>query len=474
MERQDALSINGAQAYLTFENIHLQNWTRYGLALVGTNSTTSCSFCTFRNITTDGPSTTSSSVSAFLDNYSRDTEILDCKFVGGGAVIRSQQMVRNNFRRCEIDGKNIAFTLLYPFNNNDADNRFENCFFHDCGPSGTGLQTNLSSHGNMFWHNTIIVSTSGTGVLLGSLTKWSRANSFRNNIVINTGTGTCMTYGVDSGAAFLGKLECNDLDYNVYYAPNGNAVAKEGGMGFGNGTLAAWQAYILANPGDIIAGGGTDYDTNSVEANPGLISATAPYDIHLGPGSICVDTGTSLYVAGPWISYSAASTVADDFEGNPRPAMGVDIGADEQTCLTARYWTNNPAATFNVDGVLGNSCSPAVTTKAQNTPTFATLLSSNIGFSFDLALVPAALVPLGGGGFTSLNGQIVNVNFLAPNLIFLNGGTLPSTTSPFPGNFSLNFNTPGVAVTIGGQMVIVDPAHADGFSLSQPCQLVVL
>jgi hypothetical protein len=118
-----------------------------------------------------------------------------------------------------------------------------------------------------------------------------------------------------------------------------------------------------------------------MELDPGLVSSIAPYDIHLAPGSVCVDTGTSLYVAGPWISYPAGSFVPDDFEGNPRPAMGVDIGADEQNCLTPSYWTNNPAATFTVDGVLGNSCSPAVTTKAQNTSTFATLLSSNIGFS---------------------------------------------------------------------------------------------
>jgi hypothetical protein len=283
-----------------------------------------------------------------------------------------------------------------------------------------------------------------------------------------------MTYGVLTSGTNAGFLECNDLDYNVYYAPNGNAVRKEDGIGFNTGTLAAWQAFYAANPSYLFVGGGNDYDTNSIEADPGLVSGTAPYDIHLAPGSVCIDVGTTLYIAGPWMTYPAGSFVADDFEGNPRPSVGVDIGADEQTCLTARYWTNNPAASFTVDGALGNSCSPAVTTKAQNTPTFATLLSSNIGFSFDLALVPAALVPLGGGGFTSLNGQIVNVNFLAPNLIFLNGGTLPSTTSPFPGNLSLNFNTPGVPVTIGGQMVIVDPAHADGFSLSQPAQLTVL
>jgi hypothetical protein len=474
---QDGFTIAQANRYLTFENLQIQGFTRYGLYIFGAGGTANkITFCNCRGITVDAPASTSFSVNALYNNQVSDSTFENCRFLGGGNTVYSQGDVRCSFRRCEIYGKNISTRLLYPFNSNDGDNLYENCLFYGCGPAAVGLDIDVSGYGIMFWHNTIVVTTSAQAVLLAGCCAWSRSNSFRNNIVVNNGTGICMMYGTESLTSTTnpGKLDYNDLDYNVYWAPNGTAVAKQGGAGFGSGTLAAWQAYLLATPTEIIPGGGTTYDNNSIEANPGLVSAVPPFDFHLAPGSVCVDAGTSLYIAGPWVSYPVSYFPADDFEGDPRPAMGVDIGADEQTCLTARYWTNNPAATFNVDGGIGNSCSPAVTTKGQNTPTFATLLSSNIGFSFDLALVPAALVPLGGGGFTSLNGQIVNVNFLAPNLIFLNGGTLPSTASPFPGNVSLNFNTPSVAVTIGGQMVIVDPAHADGFSLSQPCQLVVL
>jgi hypothetical protein len=32
----NALTLNGLQSYLIFENIRLQNWTQYGLAMIGT------------------------------------------------------------------------------------------------------------------------------------------------------------------------------------------------------------------------------------------------------------------------------------------------------------------------------------------------------------------------------------------------------------------------------------------------------
>jgi hypothetical protein len=78
------------------------------------------------------------------------------------------------------------------------------------------------------------------------------------------------------------------------------------------------------------AGGGTSWDQNSLEMDPKLVSMTAPYDIHLQASSPLIDAGTSLYVAGSWISFPASSTVATDFEGDIRPSGGVvDVGADE-------------------------------------------------------------------------------------------------------------------------------------------------
>ena len=117
----------------------------------------------------------------------------------------------------------------------------------------------------------IISKSSANAVLLGGCCAWSRANCFRNNIVIQHGTGTAMTYGM------AGSLDFNDLDYNCYYAPNatGGTVQTEGGLF--TGTLAAWWA-ILKLPGLnwFPAGGGTNWDQNSIEADPMLMSDIAP------------------------------------------------------------------------------------------------------------------------------------------------------------------------------------------------------
>jgi hypothetical protein len=127
-------------------------------------------------------------------------------------VYYTQAINRCFIRRCEFDGKGSSSQLLSLWNSNDSDNLYENCFLHDCGSSGYGFYVNYSQYGNMFWHNTVIVKTSQVGVFLGSCCAWSRANSFRNNIVVNTGTGGCIKYGHRSG-----KLDYNDADYNCYY-----------------------------------------------------------------------------------------------------------------------------------------------------------------------------------------------------------------------------------------------------------------
>jgi hypothetical protein len=465
---QDAFTITNNQSYLIFENLHIQNWTRYGINLAGT-SALYCSFCTFKNVSVDGPASSSASIFALRNYYSRDCEFLDCVFEGGGYVLRSESTQRANYRRCRFGGKGVSTRLLAPFNTNDADNRWENCFFHDCGPTGNGLHIDLSSYGNMFWHNTIIVNTSGTGAFMGSCCAWTRANSFRNNIVINWGSGSCVTYG----AAATGILDYSDLDHNVYYAPNGNAVRKENGVGFTLGTLAAWQAHHAANPGYIPAGGGTIWDDNSIEGDPGLVSAMAPYDIHLTSGSIAKDFGTTVYVIGPWISYPVTAFVANDFEGDPRPAALVDSGADEIVCPSPQWETNSPASSLDIDGNQGTACAAAISVKSAGSPTAVNFASTNVGLGFDTAVALAPLVPLGAGALVTGNGQIINMDLTAPTLLFLNGGPLPTFVVPFPGNFTFNFGAPTGPFTISAQMVVLDPGHPDGASLSQGVQLDV-
>jgi hypothetical protein len=345
----DGLVLPNTLNYLNFENLEIRGFSRYGLHLRGVISPSAmrATFCTFKKIVADAPASTSSTINAVRNEYAFDCNFEECTFKGGGYVGYSQQITRNNYRRCRFDGKNQAAALLAPFNTNDADNLWENCFFYDCGPSGLGLYIDLSSYGNMFWHNTVIVSTSSRALLAAGCCAWSRANSFRNNVVINNGPGVAVTYGTATQNPAL--LDFNDLDFNMYYAPNGFACELQGSMApaFTRGTLAQWVAYLNATPALIPPGGGTSWDQNSFEGDPGLLNRIPPYDIRLGTQSTCLDTGTTAYVAGPWISYPASYVPTEDIEKDPRPTIGVDIGADEAVAKLLGSGPGRPGTTVS-------------------------------------------------------------------------------------------------------------------------------
>jgi hypothetical protein len=327
------IDANGAQAgilllddcrYVTFDNFVIKGFTYWGMALEG--GSTAPKNCTLRNLVVEGPATSSTSVQALRLQYAKDCTVEDCVFAGGGSVLQAWGSERCVLRRCEFDGKGVAKMLLGLRLSQKSGSLFENCFIHDCGADGYGVQSNYDQYSNMFWHNTILVNTSDIAVYLGALASWNQTNSFRNNIVINTGTGGCIRYGASATA-----LDCNDLDHNCYWAPNGQVCELENGTTFTKGTLAQWLAFLASAAGQamIPAGGGTTWDNHSVEAKPALASITSPYDIHLTGSSPCRDAGTTTYVAGSWIPYNPSYVVADDFEGTPRPAANVDIGADE-------------------------------------------------------------------------------------------------------------------------------------------------
>ena len=324
----NGLTVNGACRYYVFENLEVKGFSSYGLNMTGP-SNSRATFCTFRKCKFDAPATSSSSVRAAHLYYSDDCTFEDCVFAGGGRQWYTQQINRCVIRRCEFDGKGMSSQMLSLWNSNDSDNLYENCFMHDIGPTGYAIMANYSQHGMMFWHNTIIVKTSQVAFYDGSCCAWSRANSFRNNIVINTGTGGCIRYGHSNGL-----LDYNDADYNCYWAPSGLVCELENGSTFTKGTLAAWKTFYNANRATLVRPGGPTpaqavMDDNSIEMDPSLVSSVSPYDIHLKSSSPCLDAGTTKYVAGTWISYNQTYKVLDDFEGEARPATLVDIGADE-------------------------------------------------------------------------------------------------------------------------------------------------
>jgi parallel beta helix pectate lyase-like protein len=321
----DGLMLYQTTEYVIFDNFVIQGFTRYGLNVYGSSSSSGPGYCRFAHLSVDGPATCPSALNLW---YAKNCTIEDSVFAGGGIVGSAWGAERCVIRRCEFDGKGTSnkVLMLRFIPSQDSDNLLENCFLHDCSPTGYGLDGNWGQNGTMFWHNTILVNTSEVAMFLGASGTWNQANSFRNNIVVNTGAGGCIRYGASATT-----LEGNDLDHNCYWAPNGQVCELENGTTFTRGTLAQWLAFLASTAGQamIPAGGGTTWDNHSIEANPALTSITSPDDIHLTRSSPCIDRGTTTYIAGPWITYNSAYVVADDLEGTPRPSANVDIGADE-------------------------------------------------------------------------------------------------------------------------------------------------
>jgi len=419
-------------AWVNFTNFKVQNFTKYGIYMLGFSPGPGVTQCTFTRVEFIAPASSSSSVNAAKIDYCHSNTFVNCRFVGGGYTLYSQQMKLMVFDGCEFDGLNTASNILAPYNGNDYDNLFQNCFFHDCGPSGRGLYINVSGYGNMFWHNTIIVTTSTEAVWAGNCCAWSRACSYRNNIIVNLGSGTAMKYGCSASV-----LDYNDFDYNCYYAPNstkGAVAAENTGIGFTTGTLAQWKTFFNANMNTIVPTGGptpaqASFDQNSIEGDPGLVSMKSPYDIHLKAGSPMVDAGTTKYIAGPWISFNPNATVTTDFEGDARGTL-VDIGADEQAIRIIATGSPTPGGT--VTFLLSSSSDPGlpyqVGTSLGTGP--IPIGTRSLGLSPDFLLLASTSGSLPGvfqnySGVLDQNGQ-AQAKLNIPNLPALKGTRLYS------------------------------------------------
>jgi len=341
------LALQAGARYYIFDNLEIKGATSTGIYMAYA-SNNRVQFCTFRNVLVDMPATSTTSVTCIDQQQAQDIDYEDCWFLGGGRTFYAQGPYRCNFRRCEFDGKSMATQVVNPWNANNSDCLFENCFIHDCGPSGFAIHVGYSGHGVMFWHNTIIATTSNDMVLLQSCCAWTRANSFRNNIVINKGSGACLAYGYNT-ATFGGGpgLDFNDLDNNCYFHPNAGSTLRVQPISTSSlakfnysGNLAGWKTHFATykndpnfvvqrlNPSPALKD--VFFDDNSIEADPGLVSMSPPYDIHLKGASPCIDAGTTLYVPHAMITpFPSTYATQDDFEGDARPATNVDIGADE-------------------------------------------------------------------------------------------------------------------------------------------------
>jgi hypothetical protein len=333
---QDAVTMADLTDYIVLDNLKLINFTRYGLFLNGqSGSNKGVNQCQFQNLEIDGPITTSGSIRALYLTQSDSNTFFRCAFRGGGYTVYHSQCDKNVYDSCEFDGKGQATYAAYFINNNDSDNVIQNCFLHSIrnSTSSWALGMQASSHGNMVLNNVILCTTAGGAAKIGGLwMSYAVAESLKNNIIVNLGTGVGVDYRFwDQGTAPPNKVSCCVTDHNCYYLPNSpntiTVTELAGGQKRFQGNLTAWYAWQTQNPSLFIAGGPAQYDTGSFEADPGLVSMTAPHDIHLKANSPCLDMGTSQFVES-YQSFNQNHQVTTDFEGDARGTR-VDIGADE-------------------------------------------------------------------------------------------------------------------------------------------------
>jgi len=152
------------------------------------------------------------------------------------------------------------------------------------------------------------------------------------------------------------------------------------------------------------------------------------------------------------------------------------------------YQTNQPESSAILDGTLGTANSPGIVLGPPagfvGLGLYTTLPSGalrpyDIWLTFTPAL-PAATCSAAGrqtaGGIRTAGGQIINVDLDAPGLWLNGGGPIPDFTQDHPGSRIVSLQAPSTPGFIGsGQQAVLSPVQAaDGFFLSQPCQLTVV
>ncbi|KAF5028557.1 hypothetical protein DSECCO2_657810 [anaerobic digester metagenome] len=142
------------------------------------------------------------------------------------------------------------------------------------------------------YHNSVYIggtSTAGNSIGVSKSVAATSCN-VKNNIIYNARTGSGTHYALYYSNTSNLTSDCNDL-----YVPS----AQTGYIpSTAYATLANWQA-------------GTVYDDNSVSIDPGFLSITAPYNLH-------VDSGIRIL--------NCTGLVTNDFDGDGRviPHMGAD------------------------------------------------------------------------------------------------------------------------------------------------------
>ena len=238
---------------------------------------------------------------------------------------------------------------------------------------------------------------------------------------------------------------------------------------------------------DIVTTDGTGAPTNtslgtiSVPATAVSPGAAAPLLIDLSnlPVPIAVQAGQAyglaLSYAGPgggatyaWEGVAPSTGYPGGQVFLPFGGLAWDLAFQTFVGTCPGNWhANTPDASLDMNGVILASPfgpTPAITSLAFNQAGRLTVSSGLIGQIHNIAVTLNPLVTGMGGGLATASGQVVNLGIADPTLAFVYGGA----GVVFNGDYTTSFNTPAIpGFVASAQMVILNPAAPDGFSLSQ-------
>lgn len=208
-----------------------------------------------------------------------------------------------------------------------------------------------------------------------------------------------------------------------------------------------------------------------VAVNPGQIQGL--YVTVINGAAIKYTNGTAVGS----VAASDANLVIFEGTGNVYPFGGTFRPRIWNGSLTyavpgvaAPFETNDPESSVAIAGVETIGCASAALVACPGNPVGIDFDSVHAGLGYEVAVVAALPVP---AAMATSGGQLVNIPLAHPSLGFLNGGVLPSFSTPFPGAFAIGFPAPFVGFEVALQMVNVSPSHPDGFAFSQAPGVIV-
>lgn len=135
--------------------------------------------------------------------------------------------------------------------------------------------------------------------------------------------------------------------------------------------------------------------------------------------------------------------------------------------VAPEYQVNQTGASLDIDGVQGSATTLATVNVAVGQTAIAHFGGANTGQPWDVVLGIAPPIAVSQGAAV-IGGQILNIDFTDPTLIFLWNGF----QGPPSATFAVPFSLPAPA-TLSLQMAVADPLSTIGIALSQPVRLIV-